>query len=150
MPRPFHLEVQIQSLYRIGDRDIGGNDFIFSTQFLQMEQLNEKRIQILGYSMLEDHEFQLYMFMLSPRTINYWQLAINESSINLKLKLLCVSRMTGMMADRQQCLWLSVMCWPPIQKSFATLIRAMTLKGMNCLWHPFIPFMEQLWVATGP
>jgi hypothetical protein len=92
--------------------------------------------------MLEDHEFQLYMFMLSPRTINYWQLAINESSINLKLKLLCVSRMTGMMADRQQCLWLSVMCWPPIQKSFATLIRAMTLKGMNCLWHPFIPFME--------
>lgn len=34
----------------------------------------------LDYSVLEDHGFQLSMFMSSPRTTNYWQVTINDSS----------------------------------------------------------------------
>lgn len=34
----------------------------------------------LDYSVLEDHEFQLSVFMSSPRTTNDWQVPINDSS----------------------------------------------------------------------
>lgn len=34
----------------------------------------------LGYSVLEDHGFQLSVFMSSPRTTNDWQVPVNDSS----------------------------------------------------------------------
>lgn len=70
--------------------------------------------------------------------------------MNLELKLPSVSTIAGKISDQRQSLELSAVCWPPIWNPSPTLIRTLTLKGLNCLWRPFIHFIEWLYVTTGP